>query len=405
MFFTSIKMSLANLKRNKSRFSLSVIGVSVGVLLAITTIILSQSFKYKMITEMKQTNETNITMAFTDQSNKLNYVVLPLFNDSNINTIKKVEHVQSVNGMVVFRTQDKIQVQKHKDASTKLLVANAVEGVDSTYIKELGVKLSKGTLFSDESEAVIGGQIAKSGDISVGDSITLKINGVDKKFKISGIIGLQPKTPFSDFGSTIDNMIAISKNNFPGASYSAISVKIDDEKNLGIVGSELEKRVGNEPNIKAALVGSNYKVAAVSQNDVISLINQWFQYINLFIFGLCFLASIIAAVGVVNVMLITIYERFKEIGIMKALGASNQQVSIIYVTESCIIGTIGTSIGIVFGVLINALAIKLLGWKLLLPPSIIVIILLLGIGTTLLGGLIPARKASKLDPNEALMTE
>jgi len=132
--------------------------------------------------------------------------------------------------------------------------------------------------------------------------------------------------------------------------------------------------------------------------------------LQLFLIGLAAISLIVGGIGIMNTMLMSVLERTKEIGLMKALGATNQQVLTQFITEAAIIGliggTIGTIIGIIFATIISILA-KNNGIELPINISIELIsgAMVFAITVGIISGLIPAKRAAKLDPVNALRHE
>lgn len=405
MYLEAIVLALANLKTNKTRFLFSLLGISIGVILAVMTILLSASFKNKMMQEMKVAGDTIINIALGNKSNTLNYFPRPIFTDNHVSIVKSIKNVDEAYGIVSFPVQKGILARKSQAIKGKLLFQNTIFGTDPGYLKAIGVRLAKGKVFTKKTEVVIGNEVAKAAQIVIGDLIVIENKGQKQEFEVCGIIEKQLNLAFSDFGQVVNNLLIVSKENFPDLNYSLICVRANNRQNIDQISMSIEKIINNDSTIHNILSNSTYNVVAVSQKNVIDMVNRWFQYISIFVMGLSVLASIIAMVGVINVMLITFYERIREIGIIKAIGASDGQVLFLYLVESGLLGILGTIIGFIIGVGSSILITKAFGFKFIFEYTVIVVAILLGFGAALIAGFIPARKASGLDPNKALMYE
>jgi putative ABC transport system permease protein len=157
------------------------------------------------------------------------------------------------------------------------------------------------------------------------------------------------------------------------------------------------------------------QVSVISATAVQSLLSSIFSTISLFLGGIAAISLLVAGIGIMNIMIVSLIERTREIGILKALGMKSRTVLYIFLTESVIIGLIGAVIGIISGwVLANVVALflgrgGLIGSALtitpILTPEVLLGALGFGIGVSVIFALYPAWRASKLKPVEALRYE
>jgi putative ABC transport system permease protein len=153
----------------------------------------------------------------------------------------------------------------------------------------------------------------------------------------------------------------------------------------------------------------------ISATAVQSLLTTIFSTVSLFLGGIAAISLLVAGIGIMNIMIVSLIERTREIGILKALGMKSRTVLYVFLTESIIIGLIGAVIGIISGwVLANAVALVLgrggiIGSALtitpILRPEVLLGALFFGIGVSVVFASYPAWRASKLKPVEALRYE
>jgi putative ABC transport system permease protein len=116
-------------------------------------------------------------------------------------------------------------------------------------------------------------------------------------------------------------------------------------------------------------------------------------------------ALLVGGIGIMNIMLVSVTERTREIGIRIAIGATEDDVRRQFLTEAVVLGLIGGAAGILFGVASSLAVSKWLEWPILIPPYAILTSTLFAIAIAVFFGLYPARKASQLNPIEALRYE
>jgi len=157
------------------------------------------------------------------------------------------------------------------------------------------------------------------------------------------------------------------------------------------------------------------QVSVISATAVQSLLTTIFSTVSLFLGGIAAISLLVAGIGIMNIMIVSLIERTREIGILKALGMKSRTVLYIFLTESVIIGLIGAVIGIISGwVLANVVSLFLgrggiIGSALtitpILTPEVMLGALGFGVGISVIFALYPAWRASKLKPVEALRYE
>ena len=175
---------------------------------------------------------------------------------------------------------------------------------------------------------------------------------------------------------------------------------------------------------KAITDAFSNQVSVTSATAVLSLLSNVFSVIQLFLAGIAAISLLVAGIGIMNIMIVSLMERMREIGILKALGMKGRTVLSVFLCESLIIGLIGAVIGIASGwVLANIVAIVFRGGggaftgnqavaagggmtiTPLLTPTVTILALVFGVGISAIFALYPAWRASKLKPVEALRYE
>jgi putative ABC transport system permease protein len=157
------------------------------------------------------------------------------------------------------------------------------------------------------------------------------------------------------------------------------------------------------------------QVSVISSTAVLSLLSTVFSTIQLFLGGIAAISLLVAGIGIMNIMIVSLIERTREIGILKALGMKSRTVLTIFLGESVIIGLIGAVVGIVLGWILANVTARVLasgafgggGFRItpLLTPEVLVGALAFGVGVSVIFALYPAWRASKLKPVEALRYE
>jgi putative ABC transport system permease protein len=296
-----------------------------------------------------------------------------------------------------------------------------------------------GVNFSQYASAYSTTFVAASGSVPVNPS--------DNEIVVGARVN-DPRLNGTMFVHANDNVSIIWTNNtivpFVNETYTAhVSAVLDRIGGFGLGGpsdtgvyvplSQAEKFFGTDQadeiivklkSSDAAVVNSTSKaitdyfgnqVSVISATAVQSLLSTIFSTISLFLGGIAAISLLVAGIGIMNIMIVSLIERTREIGILKALGMKSRTVLYIFLTESVIIGLIGAVIGIVSGwVLANVVSLFLgrggiIGSALtitpILTPEVLLGALAFGVGISVIFALYPAWRASKLKPVEALRYE
>jgi putative ABC transport system permease protein len=177
--------------------------------------------------------------------------------------------------------------------------------------------------------------------------------------------------------------------------------KVNDLADLDFVSSRISQYLGSR---YGELSGKPRFVVKKAESNI-QTTNKVFDIITTVITLIAGISLVVGGIGIMNIMLITVTERTKEIGIRKALGARRRDILAQFLIESVIICLIGGGIGIILGVGITAVVSVAQRWEYLLPWASIIVGLAVSLSIGLFFGIYPALKASRLDPVVALTKE
>jgi putative ABC transport system permease protein len=266
------------------------------------------------------------------------------------------------------------------------------------------VKLDEGRFFirGDNAVAIIGRNIAfpqneEEEVVGLGDRLKLivRVRGEPKEItlRVMGVL----EEHGSLFGLNVDDVIGIPFRTYDklfeqGGSCAIVQAYIEDSIEINSVADDLEENLGDA-----------YFV--VSPSAALEVQKQVTGTIQAVLGGIAAISMFVAGIGIVNTMTISVNERTKEIGTLKAIGAKNTDILLLFISEAVYTGFIGGLVGVAFGFSIGKLVGKYIG----LPVEIN---LMLGLGTlvfavftSLVSGARPAWNAAKLNPVEALRKE
>lgn len=296
-----------------------------------------------------------------------------------------------------------------KQKSNKTNPNISVYGVDENYLTTAGLEINSGRNFStNELEAgravvIIGYEVAKKIFDKNEDPIDKFVSVGGGKYRVIGVL----KSKGSGFGGGADRSVLLPYGTVatyfsrPNMDYS-ISIKPNDPKLLDYAVSEAEGTFRVVRNLKAT-DESDFNIEKSDSLAQILLENLKYVTYAATIIGIITLLG--AAVGLMNIMLVAVAERTREIGTRKAIGAKSSTIKQQFLFEAILICQLGGVLGVILGILIGNIMSMITGSPFIVPWVWIITGLVLCFGVGLASGYIPAVKASRLDPIEALRYE
>ncbi len=380
------EFAFKNLWVRKARTALAIIGLAIAVTGVITLVSISNGMKHNIesilsgmegviVLEKGAVDDafSTIDESLVDKISRLKYVktAVPMINGIASNIEEQGESLKagSMLGLVLF-----LGVDPQKQALLE-------EG--SFYNPKIteGRRLMPG----DKYSVVIGQQVADDYDKNVGSIITF--NG--KKFKVVGL--------FSTGSKIADRMMIIpikTAREITGKEEGKVSMIYVEPKNP----SQTEA-------LRNTIELMFDDVSAKSSSSYSESTNQILNTLSLFFITVSSIALMVGGIGILNTMLMSVSERTKEFGILKAIGWSKDDVLKLVMYESLCLGVIGGFTGIGFSFLLIALISPFLPFSFIVTPELLVMAFFISVLLSVIGGIYPAFKAASLDPVTAIRYE
>ncbi|PKN00322.1 MAG: hypothetical protein CVU78_01810 [Elusimicrobia bacterium HGW-Elusimicrobia-2] len=230
---------------------------------------------------------------------------------------------------------------------------------------------------------------------------TIKINRIS--FKVIGVLPTKGSGGWRD----LDDQIIIPLNTamyrvFGNKYVEGIEVKVKDENDMGLVQSEIQRLVAKRqdlPDDKKELI--EVRNSAEIQEAVSSTADTFAWLLG----SIAFISLLVGGIGIMNIMLVSVTERTREIGIRKAIGANNRDILSQFIIETVVICILGGVLGVLLGAAITVALSRFAGWSTKISAFSVALSLIFSGLIGLFFGLWPARKAARLNPIDALRYE
>jgi ABC-type antimicrobial peptide transport system permease subunit len=278
-----------------------------------------------------------------------------------------------------------------------------------------GGEILAGRFFTSEEEknmarvAVLGSTVKKE-LFGESDAIGQKIKIKKHTFDVIGVMKERGTVAFQNYDDQILIPIKTMQKIIAGVDYLGfLRAKVDEAKNIDLSILDIEETLRDRHDIKDR-TGASDDFSVRSAAQALDVIKTVTNALNYFLAAMAALSLIVGGIGIMNIMLISVTERTREIGLRKAVGANTLNILSQFLVEAVTITLLGGIIGIIIGVLISfiiSVGANLLGyeWEFIVSITSIVLAVTVSTAVGLVFGLYPASKASKLDPVEALRYE
>jgi putative ABC transport system permease protein len=390
-FFQAYKMALKSIASNKVRSFLTMLGVIIGVGSVITAVAFAQG-STKSITDQIEglgSNLINITINGRNSNRNITYDELRTFADENANDISMIAPL--VNGSMTLKAGTK--------SRTTSVIGTSEE---YEYIRSRHVQSGRFILSFDNDymlkTAVIGTAVANdlfAGENPVGK--TMKING-----EIFKIVGLLQEIDGGQDSSNDDQVIipvTVAQRLGRNSRISSFIVQAAKANTVDIAMARLNVYL-------TGIFGSSDAFSVTNQEQMLSTLNSITGTLMVVLGGIAAISLIVGGIGIMNIMLVSVTERTREIGIRKAIGAKRKNIMVQFLIEAVMITGIGGALGILIGLFCIRFIIG--GFKITTPvysPFWMMLSFGISLGVGVIFGMFPAYKAARLNPIEALRFE
>lgn len=420
-----VGIAFDNLKQRKLRTTLTTLGVVVGITTIIALASLGEGLRVGVRQRLEAGFELNVLIVIPGS------FVAGLgqpFTPENVASISQVPGVTLVAPMITLPTAQILKINGTNSTKIGAFTVGAVNFSSMQQMLPQRFRIAEGRFpESDQNDTIVLGYRSAVHDgikiANVGDNVTLIIPrqlgqvSINRTLTVSGILqegGTSGITNF-DYWAFIPLKTAVGLQGGQEA-YQIILVQISDPQTGQTIASNIENTFSNP-----------FAISVFVPTSLLQQVDNVLNLIQIFLLGVASISLLVAGIGIMNIMTVSVIERTREVGILKAIGAKSRTILSIFLAEAILIGIIGGAIGILTGYGLSYGLASVLS-KLIRPeqqqgnlfqtpgqqPITItpvfsfewtVAAFFFGVAVCIIFGLYPARKASRLNPVEALRYE
>ena len=392
-----------SLASNKSRSALTILGIVIGIGSVIAMISIGQGATADISSRIESLG-TNLLVVMPGSQRQSGNIVRGGMGSSQSLTIDDSNAIRDTvkDAQAVAPT-----VSARKQVTAKGTNTNtSIYGIDTSYFGIKTIELDQGSEFTDQ-QIQSRSKVAILGPTTVTDLFGEGASPVGQKIRIAGqeftVIGTTVAKGGSGFGSSDDLIyvpITTAQQYLTGnQSVSNINIQAMTADAMSSVQAEVQALLLQRHRISDPL---NADFSILNQADMLSAMSSVAGTLTLLLGAIAGISLVVGGIGIMNMMLTTVTERTREIGLRKSLGAKSNDISWQFLAESIALTFIGGIIGIIIGWLVSLAIGKFGGMTTVVTPTSVI----LSFGISALVGIVfgyyPSRRAAKLDPIEAL---
>jgi putative ABC transport system permease protein len=391
--FELLRLALSRLRTSRLRAALTMLGVVIGVASVVALVGVGQGTTANITSRLAGLGTNLLTISPTGRSS-----TSPL-------TLEDAAAIARVDGIAAVAPE--LQTSTSIVAGTKTTTTSVI-GTSAAYAQVRAYDVWQGSFLTDALTdrglrvAVLGATTASDLGLdasSIGS--TIQVGGLP--FTVIGI--LQPKGG-SGFQNPDDQVLV------PLAAVSKYFVAGDSIRTIGVSVASADQMT-EATNAITALLRDRHELAATAaadfqvfnQTQLLDAASSISATLTLLLGGIASISLVVGGIGIMNIMLVSVRERTREIGIRKAVGARGRDILAQFLIEALTLSLLGGLIGIVLGLAVSALIGQLAGWGFQFNPATVAAAVLFSLAVGVVFGVWPARMAARLDPISALRYE
>ena len=428
LIWENVKLAFQALLANKMRALLTMLGIIIGIGAVIAIMTVSSSLTNSISDSFQEMGANNITVGLKQTSSTTETRSNGLkFGAANRNSTVEKEDLITDDMLSELKTEfsdkiDAIAISETVASGTVHDGSNtaniSISGINSEYFASDDVTLLAGRrLTSDDntgkkkvimiSDKVVDQIFDGDSQKALSQKIQVEIDGIYYQYYVVGVYKYESNNSFSsssdeDITTTAYIPILTGKaQTHSDEGYQQFTVVTKSGiDSVSAFATQIE-------NFFAPYYSSNedYKVSTTTMESMTESMSSMVQTVSLAISLIAGISLLVGGIGVMNIMLVSITERTREIGTRKALGATNGSIRLQFIIESMMLCLIGGCFGILLGLGLGSVAASVLGYSATAPVAAIIMAVLFSMVVGVFFGYYPANKAAKLDPIEALRYE
>jgi putative ABC transport system permease protein len=398
-----VRVAFASLRANKLRSALTMLGIVIGVAAVIAMVALGNG----------------AANAVTERIARLGTTVLQInpqrIQQGGIGTSTAAKLSMPDVKSIIERAPNVVAVSQQQDRPLQVVWRNKntnvqVTGAGTNFLEVRGFSIAQGRMFTDAENigrarvAVLGADVLPLLDVANGEGLLgERIRIASRQFTIIGVLARKGTTGFGDADEQI--LIPFETGRFQVFGTDRINdiwAKVVSEDSLPAAMGEIQTALRRSHHLRQDQP-NDFSIR--NQADLLNVLSETTATFTTLLAGVAAVSLLVGGIGIMNIMLVSVTERTKEIGIRKALGATRRNILLQFLVEAVVLCIAGGALGVALGTGASIVLRQSFGWEASISVSAILIAFAFAAGVGVLFGVWPARRAAVLDPITALRFE
>ena len=394
-FVELLRLALSRLRTSRMRAALTMLGVIIGVASVVALVGVGQGTTSNITTSLAGlgTNLLTVSPSSGGGGTSTSLTLDDAYAIAELESVAGVAPELSTNATVLAGTED---------TTTTILGTTSAYATVRAYDVWQGTFLTDVSVEDDLRVAVLGATAAS--DLGLGaDDLGTEITIAGLPFKVIGILQAKGGTGFQDPDDQIMVPLGTVQKYFIGGdSVRSIGVSVADAEQMDLADGEITSLLTERHDLSAT---DTADFDVFNQTQLLEAASSISGTLTLVLGGIASISLGVGGIGIMNIMLVSVRERTREIGIRKAIGARGRDILLQFLVEALTLSLLGGLVGIAVGLAASAVIGQLAGWGFAFNPATVVAAVLFSLVVGVVFGVWPARQAARLDPITALRYE
>jgi putative ABC transport system permease protein len=393
--FELLRLALSRLRTSRLRAALTMLGVIIGVASVVALVGVGQGTTTNITDRLASLGTNLLTISPTTQSSDGSTTL-------SLEDADAIAELDTVAGVAPEVTTNLDVTAGTESTTTTVIGTTAAYAAVRAYDVWQGTFLTEVSVDRELRVAVLGASTADTLGLDAGDvGSEISIAGIP--FQVIGI--LQPKggSGFQDPDDEVIVPVAVVQKYFVGGdSVRTIGVSVAPSADMTTTNAEITALLRQRHELAS---GAEDDFSVFDQTQLLDAASSISGTLTLLLGGIASISLVVGGIGIMNIMLVSVRERTREIGIRKAVGARGRDILAQFLVEALTLSLLGGLIGIALGLAVSALIGQIAGWGFVFSPTTVVVAVLFSLLVGVVFGVWPARQAARLDPIGALRYE